>query len=137
MIESSLTNVNFQSRTGQDRMPSSTEQGRTGIFFLNDIFSCQGRLVCEQDTGQDRSRKSVLWTALLYTLRYLPSRTKMQCVTYRALLQKSQLLIGSYTFHFIYRIGHFIVCVDTIITLCLDHLENLIRLNKISNYWTI
>ena len=49
-------------------MLSSTEQGRTGIFFLNDIFSCQGRLVCEQDTGQDRSRKSVLWTALVCTL---------------------------------------------------------------------
>ena len=49
-------------------MPSATEQGRTGIFFLNDIFSCQGRLVCEQETGQDRSRKSVLWTALVHAL---------------------------------------------------------------------
>ena len=68
------------SRAGQDRMPSVTGQGKTGIFFLNDIFSCQGRLVCEQDTGQDRWRKSVLWTALVFTMFHFGNNSSIDLV---------------------------------------------------------
>ena len=59
LIESSLTNVNFQ--------------GRTGIFFLNDIFSCQGRLVCQQDTGREKVSCGQLWSTLrhIYSMVFL------------------------------------------------------------------